>query len=140
MMRVKWRVAANTEMTLSKVKTFTFLVVMRANSLATDITHIERGNPCLFTFCLFIARLILSSNTHSVCTAGDNDMRYSQDVHDDPQGPDVTGLVVLLWAQDLRGHVVRSVARSLQSVLQNCLLRKSEVSQLEHGRAVYKLI
>ena len=63
-------------------------------------------------------------------------MRYSQDVHDDPQGPDVTRLVVLLWTQDLRGHVVGSVARSLQSVLQNCLLRKPEVSQLEHGRAV----
>ena len=30
-------------------------------------------------------------------------MSYSQDVHDDPQGPDITGLVVLLRAQHLRG-------------------------------------
>ena len=63
-------------------------------------------------------------------------MRYSQYVHDDPQGPDVTRLVVLLRAQNLRGHIVRGVARRLERVLQDCLLGKPEISQLEHGGAV----
>ena len=53
-----------------------------------------------------------------------------QNVHDDPGGPDITGLVILLRTQDLRSNVVRSVARSLQSVLDHGLLGKPKICQL----------
>lgn len=39
--------------------------------------------------------------------------RYSQDVHDDAQGPHVTRLVILLWTQDLRSYQGRRHRRAL---------------------------
>ena len=61
---------------------------------------------------------------------------YLQNVHDDPQGPDVTRLVVLLRPEHLRGRVVRSVAGGLQFVLDDRLFGKTEIRELQHTRAV----
>ena len=61
---------------------------------------------------------------------------YLQNVHDDPQGPDVTRLVVLLRPEHLWGRVVRSVAGGLQLVLNDRLFGKTEIRELQHTRAV----
>ena len=61
---------------------------------------------------------------------------YLQNVHDDPQGPDVARLVVLLGAEHLGRHVVRRVARRLQRRLQDSLLGEPEVRQLQHARVI----
>lgn len=61
---------------------------------------------------------------------------HLQDVHDDAQGPNITGLVVLLGAEDLGGDVVGRVARRLQGVPRVRLLREAEVRQLEDPQVV----
>ena len=51
---------------------------------------------------------------------------YSQNVHDDSEGPDVTGLVVLLWTQDLGGWKWTEESKRESNFSSICALIESE--------------